>query len=72
MKVKIQDVQPGQVYERAHGLEKANNLFLKLYEQKVVNLSTMHLCRNVDQHEEVTVLKHSIDAYLVVGGILKG
>lgn len=70
MKQKVVDILPGRVFEKESALDPSiKHFFLKLHEQKVVNLSTNTLCRSVDQQEEVNVIRHPLDSYLVVGGI---
>jgi hypothetical protein len=57
MKQIFQDVQPGIVFESTYGsLNTEPGLFLKLRDQKAVNLATYSAFRWTDQQMEVEVV----------------
>ena len=71
MKKRMCDVLPGEVFEMASSIGE-RCLFLKLRDQKVVNLTTSYLCRINAVEDEVEVKQHPLDSYLMFGGIDKG
>jgi hypothetical protein len=61
MLVRIGDLKPGELFEIPGALNsKSKSLCLKLRAQKVLNLDTMTLWREVDQNETVHVLNKKL------------
>ena len=72
MKKRMVDVLPGEVFELSVALS-GHCLFLKLGNQRVVNLTTSYLCLpGMDLNQEVETKQHPLGSYLFVGGIDKG
>jgi hypothetical protein len=60
MKVKIVDVKPGELFESESSLVPGQkSIFLKLHEQRVVNMDTFHMCK-LDQSMVVQVLNRKL------------
>lgn len=69
MKKKIVDVLPGELFEMPCGLDNRLGLFLKLSEQKAVNLLTYICFKPSNQQLEVEVKAHPLDSYLFVSNM---
>jgi len=79
MKKKIVDVLPGELFEMPCGLDSVElykpsyynrlGLFLKLSEQKAVNLLTYICFKPSNQQLEVEVKAHPLDSYLFVSNM---
>lgn len=63
--MKLVDVAPGEIYKTSVGLTSPQ-LFLKLANQKAVNLITYTAFSPMDQQQEVEVLPHPLDSYLAI------
>jgi hypothetical protein len=69
VRMKLVDVQPGQIFVADWGLTHNPHFYLKVENQKAVNLTSYIVFSPSDQQEEVQVMSYNVGVYLWNGGL---